>query len=165
MRTCVLSHRDDPEVAPLFALAFDKRPEEELYVLKEDPYQLHNVAQKYPQLARTMNRETGALPSRSRRSQSRRQGRRVRSVPLLRRWASDRAEKGLTPGGVQQQFRFRGFLLSVTSPWLGTPALPEPIGKLPPAAEKFGYARMRRLGGTESSQNDRDAGRTENVYS
>lgn len=50
----MLSHRDDPEVAPLFALAFDKRPEEELYVLKEDPYQLHNVAQKYPQLARTM---------------------------------------------------------------------------------------------------------------
>ena len=29
---------------PLFDLAFDKRPEEELYDLKTDPYQMNNVA-------------------------------------------------------------------------------------------------------------------------
>ncbi len=40
----MLEHRDDPVVAPLFRLAFAKRPAEELYDLQADPDQLHNVA-------------------------------------------------------------------------------------------------------------------------
>jgi N-sulfoglucosamine sulfohydrolase len=37
-------HRGEPAVQPLFARAFGKRPERELYDLKKDPYQLQNVA-------------------------------------------------------------------------------------------------------------------------
>lgn len=37
-------HREDPQVRLLFQLAFDKRPEEELYDLGKDPEQLVNVA-------------------------------------------------------------------------------------------------------------------------
>ncbi len=40
----MLAHRDDPRVRPLFRLAFEKRPPEELYDLRRDPGQLHNVA-------------------------------------------------------------------------------------------------------------------------
>ncbi|MBN2289462.1 MAG: sulfatase [Candidatus Glassbacteria bacterium] len=40
----LLSHKDDPEVAPLFELAFGKRPAEELFDLRSDPEQMHNVA-------------------------------------------------------------------------------------------------------------------------
>ncbi|HEV3005404.1 MAG TPA: sulfatase/phosphatase domain-containing protein, partial [Pirellulales bacterium] len=36
--------RDDAAVRPLYALAFDKRPAEELYDLEADPDQQHNVA-------------------------------------------------------------------------------------------------------------------------
>lgn len=43
-KTYMLAHRDDPKVAPLFALAFGKRPAEELYDLAKDPDQLRNVA-------------------------------------------------------------------------------------------------------------------------
>jgi len=38
------AHRDDPEVAPLYDLSFAKRPAEELYVLRDDPHQMRNVA-------------------------------------------------------------------------------------------------------------------------
>lgn len=38
------SHRDDPQVKSLYDLCFAKRPAEELYDLKKDPHQLHNVA-------------------------------------------------------------------------------------------------------------------------
>jgi arylsulfatase A-like enzyme len=37
-------HRNDPAVKPLYELCFAKRPAEELYDLKKDPDQLHNIA-------------------------------------------------------------------------------------------------------------------------
>jgi len=40
----MIKHRDDPNVEHLFNLAFGKRPAEELYELKNDPYQMNNVA-------------------------------------------------------------------------------------------------------------------------
>ena len=40
----MLKHRDEPAVKPLFDLAFAQRPAEELYDLRTDPDQLHNVA-------------------------------------------------------------------------------------------------------------------------
>lgn len=41
----MISHRNDPKVRKLFEKAFDKRPAEELYDLRKDPGQMHNVAQ------------------------------------------------------------------------------------------------------------------------
>jgi len=43
-KTYMMEHRDEPEVRPLFELAFAKRPAEELYDLRKDPHQLRNVA-------------------------------------------------------------------------------------------------------------------------
>lgn len=40
----MIAHASDPEVQPLFRLLFGKRPAEELYDLRKDPYQMHNVA-------------------------------------------------------------------------------------------------------------------------
>lgn len=40
----LVTHRDDPQWKPLFELAYGKRPREELYDLKKDPHQVHNVA-------------------------------------------------------------------------------------------------------------------------
>jgi arylsulfatase A-like enzyme len=40
----MVEHREDPKVKPLFDLACAKRPSEELYDLKKDPYQMSNVA-------------------------------------------------------------------------------------------------------------------------
>jgi len=40
----MLKHKQRPDVKELFNLAFEKRPEEELYDLRKDPYQLKNVA-------------------------------------------------------------------------------------------------------------------------
>ncbi len=40
----LVTHRDDPQWKSLFNLAYGKRPREELYDLKVDPYQVHNVA-------------------------------------------------------------------------------------------------------------------------
>jgi arylsulfatase A-like enzyme len=37
-------HRDEPQVKPLYELAAGKRPEHELYDLRKDPVQMHNVA-------------------------------------------------------------------------------------------------------------------------
>ena len=42
----MLEHRDDPHVRPLFDLGFNKRSAEELYDLRNDPYQMNNVATK-----------------------------------------------------------------------------------------------------------------------
>ncbi len=39
-------HKDDPEIKPLFELAFGKRPEEELYKVTEDPGCMNNLAQE-----------------------------------------------------------------------------------------------------------------------
>ena len=40
----MLAHRDDANVKPLYEKAFGRRAEEELYDLRKDPGQLHNVA-------------------------------------------------------------------------------------------------------------------------
>ena len=40
----ILVNRDDPEITPLFNLAFAKRPSLELYDLRNDPDQMVNVA-------------------------------------------------------------------------------------------------------------------------
>ncbi len=42
----MLRNRQNPDVRRLFKLAFAKRPAEELYDLKRDPAQLHNVAEE-----------------------------------------------------------------------------------------------------------------------
>ncbi|QEH41781.1 sulfatase [Chitinophaga sp. XS-30] len=43
-KTYIIAHKNEPEIAPFFQLAFLKRPAEELYDLKNDPNQLKNVA-------------------------------------------------------------------------------------------------------------------------
>lgn len=43
-KTWMLERRDDPAVRPLFDLAFGKRPAEELYDLRADPFQMRNLA-------------------------------------------------------------------------------------------------------------------------
>ncbi len=40
----LIDHADDPDVQPLFLLSFGKRPAEELYDLRNDPYQMNNLA-------------------------------------------------------------------------------------------------------------------------
>ncbi len=40
----MMEHRNEPRMQPLFELAFEMRPAEELYDLGKDPHQLHNVA-------------------------------------------------------------------------------------------------------------------------
>jgi N-sulfoglucosamine sulfohydrolase len=40
----LVTHRNDPKVAPFYQLAFGLRPGEELYDLRKDPHQLINVA-------------------------------------------------------------------------------------------------------------------------
>jgi len=40
----LVGQRNHPQWKPLFDLAYGKRPREELYDLKKDPYQVHNVA-------------------------------------------------------------------------------------------------------------------------
>lgn len=40
----LIHHRDDPDIEPIYQLAFGKRPKEELYDLNEDPDYLNNVA-------------------------------------------------------------------------------------------------------------------------
>jgi len=44
-KTFMMDNRDLPSINPYFKLGFDKRPAEELYVLKDDPYNIHNVAE------------------------------------------------------------------------------------------------------------------------
>ncbi len=41
----MILHRNTPEAARLFRLAFTKRPAEELYDVRKDPYQMKNLAQ------------------------------------------------------------------------------------------------------------------------
>ena len=41
----MIDNRNLPSVNPYFKLAFEKRPAEELYILKDDPYNIHNVAE------------------------------------------------------------------------------------------------------------------------
>jgi len=44
-KSYMIENKNKPEVAKLYALAFEKRPEEELYDLEKDPAQLYNVAE------------------------------------------------------------------------------------------------------------------------
>ncbi len=52
----ILGKRDEKEIAPFFKLAFAKRPEEELFDLKKDPWQVNNVAdqKKYAEIKKKM---------------------------------------------------------------------------------------------------------------
>ena len=43
-KTYILEHRDLPETARAYRLCFDKRPAQELYDMRQDPDQLHNLA-------------------------------------------------------------------------------------------------------------------------
>ncbi|MGB9619145.1 MAG: hypothetical protein ACPL7K_01880, partial [Armatimonadota bacterium] len=45
-KTFIFRNRREPDVAPFFERCFLKRPEEELFDLKKDPWQLTNVAGK-----------------------------------------------------------------------------------------------------------------------
>ena len=56
----ILTNRDDPEIGPLFDLAFNKRPAEELYDLKKDPYQLNNLVDR-PEYKRKRDELRNAL--------------------------------------------------------------------------------------------------------
>ncbi|MNL39337.1 hypothetical protein D3C87_1616120 [compost metagenome] len=40
----MIANKDNPKVKPLFELGFGKRPAEELFDIKKDPDQLHNLA-------------------------------------------------------------------------------------------------------------------------
>jgi uncharacterized sulfatase len=57
-RTYMIENRDDPRVATLFGLAFGRRPDEELYDVREDPWQINNLAgdTRYADVKRSMNR-------------------------------------------------------------------------------------------------------------
>ncbi|NLY01320.1 MAG: sulfatase [Rhodopirellula sp.] len=54
-KSLVIEHRDDPQFRRFYQLAFEKRPAEELYDLRKDPDQLHNVAGQ-PEYAETQRR-------------------------------------------------------------------------------------------------------------
>lgn len=43
-KSYILAHKDDPKVAPAYELCFAKRPAEELYDCRKDPFQIKNVA-------------------------------------------------------------------------------------------------------------------------
>lgn len=59
-KTYMMEHRNDPGVSRLFELAFEKRPAEELYDLRNDPSQLHNVADR-PEYARAKRKLASTL--------------------------------------------------------------------------------------------------------
>ncbi len=40
----IITHRNDPEYSKYYEIGFEKRPGEELYDLRKDPYQMNNVA-------------------------------------------------------------------------------------------------------------------------
>jgi len=58
----MMLHREDPRVEPLWKRAFDKRPAQELYDLREDPYQMRNVADD-PAYANTLRQLEDRLMS------------------------------------------------------------------------------------------------------
>jgi uncharacterized sulfatase len=58
----MMLHRDDPRVKLLWERAFGKRPSRELYDLRNDPYQMHNVADD-PAYAETLRKLDGQLMS------------------------------------------------------------------------------------------------------
>ncbi|MEW6306802.1 MAG: sulfatase [Verrucomicrobiota bacterium] len=56
----LVANRNDPQWARFYQLAFDKRPREELYVLKDDPHQINNVASN-PKYAKAREQLNGQL--------------------------------------------------------------------------------------------------------
>jgi hypothetical protein len=54
----MIEHKDEPHAARLFELAFGKRPAEELYDVKKDPWQINNLAgdPKLADVKRSMHR-------------------------------------------------------------------------------------------------------------
>jgi len=63
----MLEHKGDPKLKKLFDLSFAKRPREELYDLKKDPWQMKNVA-KIPQYADIKNELAAELKAELRRT-------------------------------------------------------------------------------------------------
>ena len=59
-KTYMMEHKDNPNVAPLFQLAFGKRPAEELYDVSKDPAQIHNLAAD-PNFAKVKRKLRGQL--------------------------------------------------------------------------------------------------------
>jgi arylsulfatase A-like enzyme len=59
-KTVIFRNRRKPEIAPFFKRCFAKRPEEELFDLKKDPWQLTNVADR-PEYAAARKKMRGAL--------------------------------------------------------------------------------------------------------
>ncbi len=59
-KAVILDRRDDPKIKPFFELATAKRSAEELYDLKADPWQLHNLADD-PKHAKTREKLAGQL--------------------------------------------------------------------------------------------------------
>ena len=55
----LVTHRDDPQWKKHYDLAFAKRPREELYILADDPQQIHNVAAdpKHASIRAELNRQ------------------------------------------------------------------------------------------------------------
>ena len=55
----MIHHREEPQVEPLYQLAFGKRPGEELYDLSEDPHYMNNVAHdpKYANVRQSMEEQ------------------------------------------------------------------------------------------------------------
>lgn len=55
----LIKHRNEPEWKPFYDVAFAKRPREQLFVIAEDPHQLHNVAAdpKYESVRAELNRK------------------------------------------------------------------------------------------------------------
>ncbi|MFK7741880.1 MAG: sulfatase [Planctomycetota bacterium] len=51
----ILTHREEPGIAELFALSFDKRPQRELFDVQADPFQLRNLA-SHPEHAATLQK-------------------------------------------------------------------------------------------------------------
>ncbi|CAG7621260.1 Ulvan-active sulfatase [Paenibacillus solanacearum] len=64
----MIHHRSESEVQLLFDLAFDKRPREELYDLRNDPYYMHNLADE-PQYTDVKRELNAALMAELRRQQ------------------------------------------------------------------------------------------------
>jgi len=54
----LIEHRDDDGMGPMVQFAFGRRPAEELYDLKSDPHQIHNLAssEKYKDVAANLSR-------------------------------------------------------------------------------------------------------------
>jgi len=59
----MIHHRGEEDVTPLFELGFGKRPQEELYDLRNDPHYMNNVANdsEYEQIRADLNSRLMAL--------------------------------------------------------------------------------------------------------